>query len=73
MAEAMVDAARGEGLARATAFKDVQSAGEAALTLVREGDLVLLKASRASRLERLTELLCKRAGSTSSAAEVRSR
>lgn len=53
------EAAREAGLSNAVEFPDVQSAGEALKTFLRPGDLVLLKASRATGIERVGELLKK--------------
>ncbi len=38
-------------------FADVESAAAAVKSFVREGDAVLVKASRATRLERIAEVL----------------
>jgi UDP-N-acetylmuramyl pentapeptide synthase len=38
-------------------FADAESAGHALRELVRAGDVVLLKASRSSRIERVGEIL----------------
>jgi UDP-N-acetylmuramoyl-tripeptide--D-alanyl-D-alanine ligase len=57
MAPVMARAARGAGLNRVFEFADVASAGAALKSFVRAGDLVLLKASRATRLECVAELL----------------
>ena len=51
------DAAHGAGLADVTEFADVSSAIEPVKELVRAGDLVLLKASRAAGFERIGEAL----------------
>jgi UDP-N-acetylmuramoyl-tripeptide--D-alanyl-D-alanine ligase len=50
-------AARAAGLNRVLEFADVESAAPAVKQFVRAGDLLLLKASRAARLERLADLL----------------
>jgi UDP-N-acetylmuramoyl-tripeptide--D-alanyl-D-alanine ligase len=57
MAPVMARAARGAGLNRVFEFADVAAAAAALKSFVRTGDLVLLKASRATRLERIAELL----------------
>jgi UDP-N-acetylmuramyl pentapeptide synthase len=62
MAPVMARAARGAGLNRVFEFADVQTAATAVKSFVKNGDVVLLKASRATRLERIGELL--RAGET---------
>lgn len=51
------DAARAAGLREVTEFSDVQAAAPEVKKMVREGDIVLLKASRASGLERISEAL----------------
>jgi UDP-N-acetylmuramoyl-tripeptide--D-alanyl-D-alanine ligase len=50
-------AARDAGLARVIEFADVESALRAVKNFLKTGDVVLLKASRASRLERVAETL----------------
>jgi len=50
-------AARAAGLENVTEFADVESAVAAVKTTAQPGDLVLLKASRASGLERISEAL----------------
>ncbi|MEJ0091534.1 MAG: UDP-N-acetylmuramoyl-tripeptide--D-alanyl-D-alanine ligase [Limisphaerales bacterium] len=50
-------AARDAGLARVIEFADVESAVRAVKNFLKPGDVVLLKASRASRLERIAETL----------------
>jgi UDP-N-acetylmuramoyl-tripeptide--D-alanyl-D-alanine ligase len=50
-------AAREAGLTRVIEFADVESALRAVKNFLKAGDLVLLKASRASRLERIAETL----------------
>ena len=50
-------AARAAGLNRVFEFADVETAAAAVKSFVKPGDLVLLKASRAMRLERIAELL----------------
>ena len=62
MATVMAHAARGAGLNRVFEFVDVETAAAAVKTFVKSGDVVLLKASRATRLERIGEVL--RAGET---------
>ena len=51
------EAARTAGLAEVQAFTDVPGAAEAVKNLVRSGDLVLLKASRAMGLEQIGDVL----------------
>ncbi len=50
-------AARDAGLARVIEFADVESAVRAMKKFLKPGDVVLLKASRSARLERITETL----------------
>lgn len=57
MAPVMGRAARAAGLNRVFEFADVETAAAAVKSFVKPGDLVLLKASRAMRLERIAELL----------------
>ncbi len=57
MAPVMAQGARGAGLNRVLEFGDVDAAAAAVKSFVRSGDVLLLKASRATRLERITELL----------------
>ncbi len=57
MAPLMARAARSAGLNRIFEFADVETAGAAVKSFVKSGDLVLLKASRAMRLERIVDLL----------------
>jgi UDP-N-acetylmuramoyl-tripeptide--D-alanyl-D-alanine ligase len=57
MAPTMARAARAAGLNRVLEFADVASAAAAVKSFVKSGDLVLLKASRATRLERIAEAL----------------
>jgi UDP-N-acetylmuramoyl-tripeptide--D-alanyl-D-alanine ligase len=57
MAAVMARAARDAGLTRVFEFADVDTAAAAVSQLVKEGDVVLLKASRATRLERVGEVL----------------
>lgn len=57
MARETVEAAKGAGLGQATAFDDAITAGEAIRKTARPGDLILIKASRAARLERVGEML----------------
>lgn len=57
MASVMAQSARGAGLNRVLEFADVETATEALKRLLKPGDLVLLKASRATRLERIAEAL----------------
>jgi UDP-N-acetylmuramoyl-tripeptide--D-alanyl-D-alanine ligase len=57
MAPVMAAAARGAGLSRVIEFTDVEAAKNAVKNFLKAGDVVLLKASRASRLERIAETL----------------
>jgi UDP-N-acetylmuramoyl-tripeptide--D-alanyl-D-alanine ligase len=57
MAPVMAQAARQAGLARVFEFADVDGAVKAIKGFLRRGDVVLLKASRAARLERVAEIL----------------
>jgi UDP-N-acetylmuramoyl-tripeptide--D-alanyl-D-alanine ligase len=57
MAAVTARAARDAGLARVIEFADVETAVKAVKSFLKTGDMVLLKASRAVRLERITETL----------------
>jgi UDP-N-acetylmuramoyl-tripeptide--D-alanyl-D-alanine ligase len=57
MAPVMARGARDAGLARVMEFADVESAAIAVKQFVRDGDVLLLKASRATRLERVADSL----------------
>jgi UDP-N-acetylmuramoyl-tripeptide--D-alanyl-D-alanine ligase len=57
MAPVTARGARQAGLNRVMEFSEVDTAAVAVKSFVKEGDLVLLKASRAARLERVAELL----------------
>ena len=57
MAPVVAKAARDAGLARVIEFADVETAMKAVKQFLKTGDVVLLKASRASRLERIAETL----------------
>ena len=57
MAPVMARAARAAGLARVMEFADVDAAVKAVKDFLKAGDVVLLKASRASRLERIAASL----------------
>ncbi len=57
MASAMARGARGAGLNRVFEFEDVETAAAAVKQFVKTGDVLLLKASRATRLERVSEWL----------------
>jgi UDP-N-acetylmuramoyl-tripeptide--D-alanyl-D-alanine ligase len=50
-------AARAAGTTEIREFADVPEASHYLKAMLREGDVVLLKASRAARLERMIELL----------------
>jgi UDP-N-acetylmuramoyl-tripeptide--D-alanyl-D-alanine ligase len=62
MAAVVARGAREAGLNRVLEFADVETAAAAIKRFLRQGDVLLLKASRATRLERVGELL--RAGGT---------
>lgn len=57
MACVMARGARKAGLSRVLEFEDLDVAGAAVKQFVKAGDLLLIKASRASGLERITQLL----------------
>lgn len=57
MAPVMAKAARDAGLSRVIEFENVEVATKAVKRFLKSGDLVLLKASRSSRLERIAETL----------------
>jgi UDP-N-acetylmuramoyl-tripeptide--D-alanyl-D-alanine ligase len=57
MAPAMARGARGADLNRVFEFADVDTAAAAVKSFLKSGDVVLLKASRATRLERIGEVL----------------
>lgn len=57
MASVIGAAARGAGLTRVLEFTDVESAASAVRSFVREGDVLLVKASRSTRLERVSQAL----------------
>jgi UDP-N-acetylmuramoyl-tripeptide--D-alanyl-D-alanine ligase len=57
MAAVMARGARGAGLARVLEFSEVEAAAMAVKQFVRDGDVLLLKASRATRIERVAERL----------------
>ena len=57
MAPVVAAAAREAGLSRVIEFADVEAAKHAVKNFLKAGDVVLLKASRASRLERIAETL----------------
>jgi len=57
MAGVMAGAARSAGLNRIFEFADVELAAPAVKNFLKTGDLLLLKASRATRLERVGEIL----------------
>ena len=56
-ANKMVCAAQEEGLANVAAFDDINVAGQALAVKLSSGDLVLIKGSRAARMERIIEPL----------------
>jgi UDP-N-acetylmuramoyl-tripeptide--D-alanyl-D-alanine ligase len=57
MAGVLAKSARAAGLAEVSEFAEVPLAAEAVKNFLKAGDVVLLKASRSTRLERLTEML----------------
>ncbi len=57
MAPVVAAAARAAGLSRVIEFADVEAAKHAVKKFLKSGDVVLLKASRTSRLERIAETL----------------
>jgi UDP-N-acetylmuramoyl-tripeptide--D-alanyl-D-alanine ligase len=57
MAPQMARGARAAGLNRVLEFADVEAAAVAVKQFVKQGDVLLLKASRATRLERVLDLL----------------
>jgi UDP-N-acetylmuramoyl-tripeptide--D-alanyl-D-alanine ligase len=57
MAPVIARGARGAGLLRVLEFKDVETAAAAVKSFVKQGDLILLKGSRAARLERIADSL----------------
>jgi UDP-N-acetylmuramoyl-tripeptide--D-alanyl-D-alanine ligase len=57
MSAATAKAARNAGLTRVIEFADVEAAVKAVKSFLKTGDVVLLKASRASHLERIAETL----------------
>jgi UDP-N-acetylmuramoyl-tripeptide--D-alanyl-D-alanine ligase len=57
MASVMARGARGAGLHRVFEFTEVEPAATAVKSFLKSGDLVLLKASRATRFERIGECL----------------
>jgi len=57
MAGTLAQGAREGGLTRVIELPDVEAAASAVKTFLKAGDVVLLKASRATRLERITAVL----------------
>jgi len=57
MAPVMARGARTAGLNRVFEFADVEAAAGAVKSFIKRGDVLLLKASRAARLERIADLL----------------
>jgi UDP-N-acetylmuramoyl-tripeptide--D-alanyl-D-alanine ligase len=57
MARVMAQAARDAGLNRVMEFEEVEPVVAAVKQFVKPGDVLLMKASRAARLERITDLL----------------
>ena len=60
----MASAARGAGLQRVVEFAEVEKVGPAVTEIVRPGDVVLVKASRSSRLERVIDFLAAQFGTS---------
>ncbi len=58
MAGAIAAGAKAAGLNRVLEIADVNTAAAAVKSFVRPGDLVLVKASRSARFERIVEVLC---------------
>lgn len=67
MAPVMARAARAAGLTRVIEFADVDTAAAAVKSFLKNGDLMLLKASRSMRLERVAEVLRGKNSTTSAA------
>lgn len=57
LASGIAEAARRKGLQNVTEFTDVEKAANQIKQFVRDGDLVLVKASRAMKMERIVEQL----------------
>jgi UDP-N-acetylmuramoyl-tripeptide--D-alanyl-D-alanine ligase len=57
MGAVMAQAARSAGLTRVIEFTEIEMAAKAIKNFLKPGDVVLLKASRATRLERIAETL----------------
>jgi UDP-N-acetylmuramoyl-tripeptide--D-alanyl-D-alanine ligase len=57
MASVTAHAAKDAGLTRVMEFADVETAGAALKSFMKNGDLILLKASRSARLERISDAL----------------
>jgi UDP-N-acetylmuramyl pentapeptide synthase len=57
MASITAQAAKDAGLTRVMEFADLETAGAALKSFMRTGDLILLKASRSARLEKISETL----------------
>jgi UDP-N-acetylmuramoyl-tripeptide--D-alanyl-D-alanine ligase len=57
MAPVIARGARGAGLNRVLEFSDVETTAAAVKQFVKSGDVLLLKASRAARLERVADIL----------------
>jgi UDP-N-acetylmuramoyl-tripeptide--D-alanyl-D-alanine ligase len=57
MAPVLARGARGAGMSRVLEFADVEAAAAAVKQFIKAGDVLLLKASRATHLERVTEIL----------------
>ncbi len=57
MAPVVARGARGAGLNRVIEFPNVEAAAAAVKRFIKKGDVLLLKASRATRLERISEVL----------------
>ena len=57
MASAIAVGAKAAGLSRVLEISDVNTAGAAVKSFLKSGDLVLVKASRSARFERIVEML----------------
>jgi UDP-N-acetylmuramyl pentapeptide synthase len=59
----MASAARGAGMREVLDVPEVEKVGPAVTEIVRSGDVVLVKASRSARLERVVDFLAAHFGS----------
>jgi len=62
--EIMATAARAAGLRDVLDLREVEKVGPAVIDIVRPGDLVLVKASRSTRLERVIDFLVAQSGTS---------